>query len=239
MNYYANNFWIYRNGVPYSNNNYLLSPIGKYVYSVINYLHITKKIPFAIDSIIVTSQYRTIGRHATNLAIDITAQPIQIIPVLWILLHQYTTLNVILSLHDRHIHIDYLDNTPTTGKNFKGLEELAPTRTEQGNLQFYFRRPQEKYLQQVKELYRLYTDNNILTYVYKYFLEYRSETNKLSTNISMFKLYTEKTKETTKELYQDTKNFVEKNITITLLLLLGVTGYYIYTKTKGDKNENN
>lgn len=227
MNYEASNFWIFRNGAPYRNNDYLLNPVGRYVASVINYLYTSKKLPFAekLDYIIVTSQYRKIGRHATNKAIDITAYPLYMIPILWIVLHQYTPLNVILSLHDRHIHIDYVnDKQPTQGGNFKGLEIIAPARTEEGYLQFYFRRPATEYIAQIKQLYTIEVNKDIENFFYKYYNEYRSTSNKLSTNVSTASIYYDTAKQTAKETAQE---IVDKGKTLFYLIPLGIAGYFI------------
>lgn len=80
------------------------------------------RFPYAgdIEQIIITSQDRSNGTHQNGNAVDIGVIPMQLMPIFWIIFHRFTTWNVFLSAHNRHIHIDsdYRNNR----KNLKKIE---------------------------------------------------------------------------------------------------------------------
>ena len=58
--------------------------------------------------------------HAAGKAVDIAVHPIWLMPLFFIEIHKYFTVNVYLSLHNRHIHVDSMFERGN--KNFKRVE---------------------------------------------------------------------------------------------------------------------
>lgn len=111
---------IYENGL--FTKPHTLNPCAALVYDFF-FRMVEQRFSFTsnIQTISIHDQYAGRETHLNNLAVDISITPIYLIPYFWVVLHKFTTFNVGLSMHNRHIHID-MDKNVRGGLNKKQLE---------------------------------------------------------------------------------------------------------------------
>lgn len=145
---YEHDFAIYKGGRLVSEENLKLNACSLLVYKFI-------KKGFEqgfenwndIEEIYITSQDRATKNslHSNGQACDLVVLPVYYMPYFWVLLHQYTTLNVCLSTHNKHIHIDI---SPLYGKelNRKRLEIALVKGDDLASSEYKFIKPFEAFI---------------------------------------------------------------------------------------------
>jgi len=225
-----NNFYLYDNGSLCDRNK--LNHAGKLLRSLVQVSINKKTFPSFIKKIYVTSQYRPPyidkngnviqTRHSTNKAIDVVCEPLWSTPFLWHLIHCYTYANDALSLHNRHIHIDFVFNLNNKIfiRNKKTLEILKD------NI-IYFSDPDTNKPEQLQQVYTLYQIPDAIRTTLKniFYIRY-NENQKFTIEPNIYELYF---KETVTAMKESAEKLLDIGSGLLYFIPITIFGYIVYT----------
>jgi len=244
-------FFIYQNGS--FKNKSRLDKIGRVLFNWFYlYINHSPALDYAsdIEEIYITSQYRPgkNTRHSTGLGIDFTISPIHLMPIFWIILHNYFSFNLFLSIHywaydpflkrmvkkpmpNRHIHCDaaFTGLTPFT-RNFKNKKYLEKERfLNPGWLDLV--KPSKVYLPTIFSHYQVKSDYD-RQFIHLYLTTYCPQNKKnYLTPSGKTNIILEETRKAAKEIIEDTVNIFDTDqvkFAIALFSIMG--GLYIIKK---------
>lgn len=100
-------FYIYENGT-FKNRNQLTNPVSRMLYHFFEWYVGTRYVySNLLTGVEIHSQHRADSpTHSQNKAVDFAVYPLWMNPFVFNLIHRFFKLNIYLSLHNRHIHLD-------------------------------------------------------------------------------------------------------------------------------------